>query len=330
MALIGGLVGVAERSVAPPSQVSGFTPQSGFTVVPDSSITHAAPFTLNSASSVLTARSNYNPSTYTWLGNQYTCYLAKSFEDGQYQSNGLAWNTGGAVWDVVNSSVVAPPTNLTLCARQRGQTSRQGELQMFPTTNPTDLYVNFLFRLGPTFNGKYWRSWGGSDSIYVATDGTSAGGSDLTGSNDEAQDVFSSPDSFTSGWNMLEFYNKLLTSQQFQTMLNAKNQWNRTGATWSPGNISGHTLDLGNLLEVGDTGYFASYFIDFIGYVIYIHNNISLASSTAREFQVPINSGSTASWRLAFNLGRFNSFPGLYMSAYNHTSQVQTLLGQFT
>jgi len=312
------------------SHTSGFTPQANFTVTPDSTFTHGAPFTVNSALSALIARGNYNPSTYTWNGNQYTCYLAKSFEDGQYQNNGLAWNTGGAVWDVVTSTTVTPPTNLTKCARQRGQTSRQGELQMFPSTNPAELYVGYKFRLGSTYNGKHWRSWGSADSIYFATNGTSAGGSDLTGSNNEAQDVFSSPDSFTSGWNHVEYYNKLLSSIQVQTMLNCKNQWNRTGSTWSPGNLSGHTLDLGNLLEVGDTGYWADYFIDFINLVFYIHDNSVLSSSTKREFQVPINSGTTSSWRLALNQGEFTSLSGLYLSAYNHTTQTQQLIGQFS
>src|SRR3569832_1008895 len=157
----------------------GFTPQPNFTVTADSTFAHSLPFTVNSALSALSARgSSSNPSTYQWLGNTYTCFLAKSFEDGQYQNNGLAWNTGGAQWDVVTSSTVAMPANLTKCARQRGVTSRQGELQMFPTTNPTDLYVGYKFRLGSTFNGKHWRSWGSADSIYFATNGTSAGGSD--------------------------------------------------------------------------------------------------------------------------------------------------------
>jgi len=309
----------------------GFTPQPNFTVTADSTFAHSLPFTVNSALSALSARgSSSNPSTYQWLGNTYTCFLAKSFEDGQYQNNGLAWNTGGAQWDVVTSGTVTPPTNLTKCARQRGVTSRQGELQMFPTTNPADLYVSYEFRLGPTYNGKHWRSWGGSDSLYFATNGTSAGGSDLTGSNNEAQDVFSSPNSFTSGWNHVEYYNRVGSSPFIQTMLNAVNQWLRSGSTWTPGNISGHTLDLGNLLEVGDTGYWADYFIDYVDTVVYLHDNISLASSTRREFQIPINVGTTGSARYALNQGRFTSLSGLYMSQYNHRTSTQTNFGQLT
>lgn len=312
----------------PSMTTKGFVPQATFTVTAASTFGHSKVMTVATTGSFPT-HANFNPGSFSWLGNQYKCYLAKSFEDGVYNNNGLFWNTGGAQWDVVTGTTVAPPTNLTKCARQRGVTSRQGELQMAPTTNPTDLYVGYKFRLGPTFNGKHWRSWGSADSLYFATNGTSAGGSDLTGSNNEAQDVFSSPQSFTSGWNHVEFYNKLSGSVQVQTMLNTKDQWNRTGSTWTPGNLSGHTLDLGNLLEVGDTGYWADYFVDFSNYVFYLHDASTLSASTKREFQVPVGTLSTSSWDLALNLGEFTSLSGLYLSGYDHVTKTQTLIGRF-
>lgn len=306
---------------------SGFTPSAGFSVTPATTFAHSKVVTINRAVGTFPLHADYNPSGFLWLGNRYRCALAKSFEDGTYTGNGLSYNTGGAVWDVVDSSVTAPPVNLTKCARWRGQTSRQGELQFTPSVSPDYEYVSFDFKYGASFDGKIWRSWSqGTESLYLATTLSSK---QLTGSNTEAQDVFGSPDSFTLGWNHVECFTKLKApSPTFVAILNTKTEWTRPWPPSPPMNLGGHTQEIGNLLEIGNTGYYADYFMDFDSYIVFLTDAPTLAASTRREFQVPVGTQTTGARDYAINQGEHASTSGKHLIGYDFATAVEEHFGQ--
>lgn len=303
----------------------GFNAQSGFTVTPVSTFAHANRMTVAAVAAVLGSHADFNPGNYTWNGHRYNCFLMKSFEDGLYETNGLDWEAGaGAQWDVVTSAVQTPPLNLTRCARHRGVTSRQGELVISPSINPTHMVAGFKMKTGPAYDGKFFRIWGGSDSLYVSTGGSS--GTSFRGGNNAADDVFGSPNGFSgANWHHPEIYHKMGSGSTFKTYLNCLAQWTKP---WNAGNLSGHTTDLDNLLEVGNSIFFADYFIDFSPFVFYVTNNATFSSSTMREPQIPITWTST-SVALAINQGEHASLSGKHLHLYDYSTNTSIYIGAF-
>ncbi len=307
------------------SSSTGFTPQSGFSVLAATSFAHTLQMTVSRSAGSWGTHADFNPANYMWMGNRYVCFLMKSFEDGLYQTNGLNYQSGGAQWDVVTSSVTAPLANLTRSARQRGVSSRQGELVISPNINPTNLVASFWMKLGSGYDGKFFRIWGGSDSLYVSSGGTS--GTTFRGGNNAADDVFSSPDNFsTTVWKHAEIYHKMGSGSTFKTYLNGALQWTKP---WNAGNLNGHTTDLGNLLEVGNSVYFADYFIDFNPIVFYVTDSATFASSTVREPQIPIT-WSTTSVVMAINRGTHASLSGKHLHSYDYSTNTATYIGSFS
>ncbi len=306
------------------SSSTGFTPQSGFSVSPATSFAHALQMTVSRSSGSWGTHADFNPGNYTWNSNRYLCFLMKSFEDGLYETNGLNYQTGGAQWDVVTSGTTTPLANLTRSARQRGVSSRQGELVISPNINPANLVASFWMKLGSGYDGKFFRIWGGSDSLYVSTGGTSGLG--FRGGNNAADDVFGSPDSFsTTVWKHAEIYHKTGSGSTFKTYLNGALQWTKP---WNAGNLNGHTTDLGNLLEVGNSVFFADYFIDFNPIVFYVTDNATFASSTIREPQIPIT-WSTTSVVMAINRGSHAGLSGKHLHSYDYSTNTATYIGAF-
>jgi hypothetical protein len=305
---------------------AGVVPESGFNVTTTTSFAHGNVMRITRSAGSWGTHADFNPGNYTWMGKRYICFLMKSFEDGLYETNGLDWQTGGAQWDVVTSSVVSPRTGLTRSARQRGVTSRQGELVISPSINPQHLLWSVDVRLGSPYDGKFMRIWGNSDSLYFSTGGSS--GTSFRGGNNAADDVFGSPNGFsTSTWNRAEIYHKLTSPTTLRTHLNCAVQWTKS---WNAGGLGGHTLDLGNLLEVGNTVYFADEFIDFHNVAFYLTDSATFPTvfGSKRMTQVP-TAWAAADVSLAINLGEFTDLVGKYLWSYDHATQTATRIAQF-
>lgn len=304
---------------------NGFTPQSGFGV--SGTISHGSVITVTRSSGSWGTHADFNSGPgqgYTWKGTPYLSVLMKDFEDGTYEGNGLGYNAGGAVWDVVTSATTALPANLTRVARWRYVTTRQGELQYGWDFNPVHVYSSFKFKR-TNFDGKIFRYWGSVDSEYLSTGG--ADGIGLRGGNDAADDVFGSPDDFTNGWNHVEAYNKTTATVTFKTWLNAQAQWTKT--TWPtnpPNNYNGHTMDFGNLIESGGTGYYADLFCDANPIIFFWTDNATFNSSTMREPQVP-SAWATQSVDLIVNQGEHASLTSKHLHSYDFSSSTATYIG---
>jgi hypothetical protein len=304
---------------------SGIIPQSGFSGTLATTATHGALLTVDRTSGSWGTHADKNPANHQFMGHRYLCALMASAEGGAYEIGGLSWAGGGALWDVVTSGTTAPPTNLTKSFRHRGVSSRQGELQWAPEANETDLIVNCLIKYtSGSYDGKFWRLWGSFDSEYVSSGGSS--GTTLRGGNDAADDVFSSPNNFNSNaWNYFELYTRQIgTGRTFKPFLNRAKQWTKSWPT-SNNNLNGHTLDLDNLLEVGNTIYFADYFLDFHTIAFFLTDSATFSSSTKRIIQPP-SQWSTTEVELILNQGQLASIPGSYLHSFDYTTETSTYI----
>ncbi len=261
----------------PPPPSTSFTPDAGFALSGKAALGEV--LTITGAG--FGAHADNNAYGGTWQGKRYLAFLVQDFSAG-YATNGLRYGENtGAKWEVVSMGC---PSNTAKCARWYYGSSRQGELQISPKTNPDTLYSSFKLRVGK-LDAKIWRLWWSGGDAYLSTGGTN---NQVRGGNTLADDVYGSANSFRSGWNRVETIVYLKSPVSFTPYLNGVKQWSKPWPQNQPASLSGHTIDYGNLLESGNEAWFADLYLDFTLVRCELADGATWAARTKSEVQVPL------------------------------------------
>lgn len=292
----------------PPPPPNGFTADPGFAL--SGTIAQGKQVTITGPN--FGAHGNYNPGSYTWQGNLYLNALVQDFSTGVF-TQGLSQDETGATWTVQKSGC---PANSAQCALWKGSTSRQGVAEFSPKVSTGTIYADFKFKPQGNCKGmKLFRTWGSADSIYLSTC------SDLSvrGGDDSGNDVYGGVSNYSStAFNHVEVF----ADKTFTPYVNTQKQWFRS---WNSGNVVGHTIDFGNLLEVGDSAVFANLYLDYTYARCELADAPTWSAAKHHEVQVPVAWGAKAV-TLALNGGEIG-LPGNYLYCFD-ASNAPTRVGQ--
>jgi hypothetical protein len=331
----------------------GFTPQSGFTGTPASTVATGNLITVTRSSGNFGTHNDDNPSNFTWRGNNHLLALAMDFEDGDLSKNAVQpdpdWS-GDSKWLV---STTIHPANLARSAHRFYNGAEQGGLQFTPSTSPGYIYSTFKFYMDASCQGgKIYRiySGNGGDNVYWSTGccnrttrSTYEHNGDATGTTyNPSTIVYEFPD---NTWTRVHLDIRPGTDGRVRASVNQTPVFSSNWIT-NTFQTAGHTTDLGHMLDAPNAGrcsppsadcnhdtwnanqYYADWFIDYAEVRFEVTDSAVYSSRTWAEMQIPTVWGTNAtSVTLAINCGEHSC-----ANAYLHfvSADVGTLIGQFT
>lgn len=333
--------------LAPPSVGgSGFTPQPGFNITPDTVFGDKLGMTITRSSGSFGTHSNYNKTgSLQWNGLTFLCFLAKNFEGqtagtnlvGAALTNGIQRSQGNgganAQWQIAS---VAPTNRTVSAARNRiDATTDPLELDLPGSVNQTYTSV----KINPTAGtpaGKFLRcGTGGAKDWWIASgcnDFSIRGAADNMSFGDNTQ--FGSPNNFTTGaWNQFEMSadnsTRIGTTRLNGAVQWSVNPWEDSG--WQPSGTHDLGCERDDLsLCSGATElpwYFTDWFVDFTLARFVMGDSSNFNTCNRHEFQVPVTWGTT-SVRVGMNIGEFSSYVGNHGFFVDSTETV-TYLGHW-
>ncbi|HEY4500046.1 MAG TPA: hypothetical protein VJH70_02935 [Candidatus Paceibacterota bacterium] len=206
--------------------------------------------------------------------------------------------------------------------------NRLGSIEITQTGTPHEWYSVFWFKLLPnTQAGKFFRIYGArgsSENIYLSTGGenTMIRGFSECVTCGEIKTVWNSPNSFGyDQWHLVEI-NMKETSHTFRVFMDGQLQWERNNWVNDPFNGTGHTWEIGQMIDapangtIGGAYAFDDVYFDYTQARVMIGNDPIFEQSTIREIQVPTEWSDTTI-TIHFNPGSFSSGQKVYLFVIN-------------